>query len=73
MERAYGFETLITRGRAFIGVAGVNSAIQPQAFTQAVQFCQFQPLAPPCAQLRAVMVEWAPYVLAIFMSTFPIG
>jgi S1-C subfamily serine protease len=73
VERAYGFETLIGRGRALIGIAGINLELQPSAAAQAVNFCQFQPAAPVCGQLRQIVTDWAPFVLSIFLSTFPIG
>ena len=70
--RAYLFETLISRGRTFLGVAAVNWALNQAAF-QRMQACRFQPQMPDCIQLRTIVLEWAPFALAIHMSTYPIG
>jgi S1-C subfamily serine protease len=68
----YLYETLMSRARTFIGVAAVNLATN-EAFYQAVQLCKLQPQMLECGQLHEIAVEWAPFVLAIHMSTFPIG
>ena len=70
--RASLFETLMSRGHTFIGVAGVNWTLN-QAVQQRMQACRVQPFMPDCDQLRVIAREWAPFVLAIHMSSFPIG
>lgn len=70
--RAYVFQTLMTRGHTSVGVAAVNWALN-QAMFQRAQLCQAQPQMPDCSHVRAIFLEWAPFVLAIHMSTFPIG
>lgn len=72
LVRAYAFETLMSRGEIFVGVAVVNWALN-EAVLQKSQVCQLRPQMPDCGQLRAIALEWAPFVLAIHMSTFPIG
>lgn len=66
---AYGFETLMTRGTTFAGVAAINIAYNPQV----AQYCFYQPGDPNCAQFQNVMQEWVSFILGVHLSTFPIG
>jgi S1-C subfamily serine protease len=73
VSRAFAFETLLTRGRSFFGVAAINYGLQPELVAAGIQACTYQPLHPACSNLRAAAAEWQPFVLGVFFSTFPIG
>ena len=65
---AYAFETLMTRGRTFAGIAAFDLA-----YVDLRVPCQFNSTAPVCADVRKHLAEWAPFVLAVHLSTFPVG
>jgi hypothetical protein len=73
VSAAFAFETLLARGRSFIGVAAVNRALRPELVRAGSQICPYQPFTPICTQLRAALAAWQPVVLGVFFSTFPIG
>lgn len=58
------FDTLMTRGRAFVGVGGLNLYYTPPASSPN---CPTQ----ACKAYRQHMTEWATTVLGVHLSTFP--
>jgi hypothetical protein len=72
LPEKYLFETLAWRGAVFIGSSVTNHDSTP-ATTQAVQQCVFNALAPNCPRLLGDRRDWARFVLAVHLTTFPVG
>ncbi len=71
ISQKYLFETLAVRGPIFVGASVTNHDITP-AMIQAEMACAGS--APPqCASLIEARRVWAQMVLAVHMTTFPIG
>jgi hypothetical protein len=68
----YLFETLATRGNVFIGSSVTNHDSSMQTMQMEAQ-CGAGVQLPACPQLFADRREWAQMVLAVHMTTFPIG
>jgi hypothetical protein len=67
----YVFETLAARKNAFIGSAAMYSVSLSRA--QQIATCRFTPAANECDDVRSVFNEWVEAVLAIQLTTFPVG
>ena len=67
----YLFETLAVRNNVFIGSAAMY-AWTPQ-LAQLVAACRFSPGASNCNDARLLMNDWVQSVLAIQLTTFPVG
>lgn len=67
----YIFEVLAVRNNVFIGSAAIN-ATTPQ-WNQKIAACRNSPMAPDCADVRQFAVDWFKSMLAIQLTTFPVG
>lgn len=67
----YMFETLALRNHVFIGSAA--SYVMSPETAQRMNFCLATNWAGDCDAMRKLRTEWAQSVLAIQLTTFPIG
>ncbi len=67
----YGFETVALRNNVFIGLA-TKYALSPQIAQQNAA-CRLTPTAGNCSEIQRFMVNWVKSVLAIQLTTFPVG
>jgi hypothetical protein len=68
----YTFETLATRGQVLIGSSVTNHDATQQTILEEMQ-CAAGAVLPDCPRLISDRREWARMVLAVHMTTFPIG
>jgi hypothetical protein len=68
----YRFETLAVRGTTFIGSSALNTA-DWASLIQHFARCSLNPSAPECAAIMASARTWAQAVLAVALTTFPVG
>jgi len=67
------FETLVARNGLFVGASALNLKWSP-VVVQTQQACRFNPQSSPyCPQALADFNEWAQAVIAVHLSTIPIG
>jgi S1-C subfamily serine protease len=67
----YAFEALAVRNAVFIGSAAMYSATPEIA--QQINLCRYSPNLPACAGIRTFVSDWVRAVLAIQLTTFPVG
>jgi hypothetical protein len=67
----YVFEALAVRNNVFIGSAAMYGWT-PQ-YQQRVMACRMQPSGNGCAEIGTFMADWVRAVLAIQLTTFPVG
>jgi hypothetical protein len=67
----YGFETMALRNNVFIGLA-TKYEWSPQ-FLQHSTACSPMLTANECRDVQLFMVNWVKSVLAIQLTTFPVG
>lgn len=72
MPQAYAFETLMAREQSFVGVLAVNEEYRA-LMADHLLLCQQYPQQASCLRLRATLPQWLAAVIAVFLSTFPIG
>ncbi len=66
--QAYLYETLMTKGTEFIGVAALMEHIPPQNF----QYCLLNQYDPNCgSEFQLLLKDWTQTMLGLFLSTFP--
>ncbi len=64
----YFYETLMTKGTEFIGVAALLDEIPPDVF----RYCQFNQNDPNCGQeFQNILYLWTQTMLGLYLSTFP--
>jgi hypothetical protein len=67
------FETLVARKGVFLGVSALNPNSTPNV-VQTQQACKFNPqVSPYCGQALADLQEWDKAVIAVHLSTIPVG
>jgi S1-C subfamily serine protease len=67
----YGFETVALRNNVFIGLA-TKYQWSPQ-FLQHSNACRLAPATNGCGDVQQFMVNWVKSVLAVQLTTFPVG
>ncbi len=67
----YLFEVLAVRNNVFIGSAAITETT-PQ-WMQKIQACNMNPGMPACDEVRVYAVDWVKSMLAIQLTTFPVG
>lgn len=67
----YGFEAVALRKNTFIGLS-TKYGWTPQ-IQQAVAACRMSPAAPQCSDVMRFMMNWVRSVLAVQLTTFPVG
>lgn len=70
---AYLFETIGTRGAAFVGIAAVDAVSTPYDRMLWGQCVQSLYRTPQCDALIPFRRAWAQYALGVALSTFPVG
>jgi hypothetical protein len=66
------FETLAAKGNYFIGTTAINTKWTPQTL-QMQQVCRFSPGTEGCDQFIGEFKTWVAAVIAVHLTTFPIG
>jgi S1-C subfamily serine protease len=67
----YGFQTVALRKNVFIGLA-TKYTTSPQ-IVQQINACKITPSAPYCKDVQQFLANWVKSVLAIQLTTFPVG
>ena len=67
----YGFEAVALRKNVFIGLS-TKYAWTPQV-QQEITMCRMSPAAPQCGEAMRFMMNWVRSVLAVQLTTFPVG
>jgi S1-C subfamily serine protease len=70
-EDGYLFEALGVRNSIFIGAAAIYHT--NPALAQRIQVCRLTNYSGNCGDVRSLMLEWVQSVLAIQLTTFPVG
>lgn len=72
VQDAYLFETFAGRGDLLLGTSALNTGITP-AQAQGWNLCRSNPAMQGCDAMRASAQAWVSAVLAVHLTTFPIG
>jgi len=72
LPTAYGFETLMARSTAFVGIVAINHNYE-DLLPQSLALCQQNINLAVCERVRQQIPSWLAMTLAVFLSSFPIG